>query len=585
MSIDSWAVMALAGELRQTVTPGRIQQVLQVDESSVALELYAGRVRRYLLLSADPQAPRAYLADDKLRRGVDAPSPFLQLARKYLRGAGLIDVAQPPWERILDLHVEHPEFGPSRVVVELIGRWANVLLLRPAAGTDGAWRVLEALHHRRDSGRGLRANPPGHLYQPPPALEGAASDALDASALAVWLAEADDAAPLWRAWVDNVMGFSPQAARELVYRSTGSTQTPVRDARGPAVQAALLSALAEWMDAARAGAWQPCVVYDEAGSAARAFAPYWLSHYPATQVQAMPGISQAVERFYAARSSIVGDSYAVARAAVAAALARGLEGLQRREDALARQQQPAEQIAAWRAAGEWILALSSQIAPRQSQLALPEGVEMRPVALDPSLTPAENAAVYFKRYRKARRAAEMAGPRLEALAAERRYLQQLEADLALAADRNEIDAVRAALVEAGIVRARRGGAAAQRAPAVQGPRRFTSAEGFPILVGRNSRQNEQLTFEVAGPEDVWLHARGWPGAHVVIRSGGAAVSEDTVRQAAGLAAFYSKAQGEASVDVIVALRRRVQRAPGPRRPGMVTVDGERVVRVRPQPEL
>lgn len=584
MSIDSWAVMALAGELRHAITPGRIQQVLQVDESSVALELYAGRVRRTLLLSADPQAPRAYLTEDKQRRGVDAPSPFLQLARKYLRGGRLIDVVQPPWERILDLHVDHPELGRSRVVVELIGRWANVLLLRPVAGVDGAWRVLEALHHRRDDGRGRRANPPGHLYQPPPALEGAAPDALDPPALTAWLAEADDAAPLWRVWVENVAGFSPQAARELVYRSTGSTQTPVREARSPATQAALLGALAQWLDAAQAGAWQPCVVFDDAGSAARAFAPYWLSHYPPAQVQAMSGISQAVEHFCAARSSTPGDAYAVARGAAAAALARGLVGLQRREEALARQQQPAEQIAAWRAAGEWILALSSQIAPRQSRLALPAGVEMEPVALDPTLTPAENAAVYFKRYRKARRAAEMAGPRLEALAAERRYLQQLEADLALAADRNEIDAVRAALVEAGIVRARRG-AAALRAPTLQGPRRFTSAEGFPILVGRNSRQNEQLTFEVAGPEDVWLHARGWPGAHVVIRSGGAAVSEDTVRQAAALAAFYSKAQREASVDVIVATRRRVQRAPGPRRPGMVTVDGERVVRVRPQPAL
>jgi predicted ribosome quality control (RQC) complex YloA/Tae2 family protein len=247
-----------------------------------------------------------------------------------------------------------------------------------------------------------------------------------------------------------------------------------------------------------------------------------------------------------------------------------------------------------RASGEWILALATQIAPRQAELALPPGVELPPIRLDPALSPADNAAAYFKRYRKARRAAEMGGPRLEALAAELSYLEQLSADLALAADRNEIDAVRAALAEAGYARRRArsvpSGVQAKTGPSlgeerVQGPRRFTSAEGYAILVGRNSRQNEHITFDLAGPDDLWLHARGWPGSHVVIRSGGRPVSDETVRQAAGLAAFYSRAQREAWVDVIVVEKRRVRRLPGKRHPGMVTVDGEQVVRVRPIGEV
>lgn len=120
---------------------------------------------------------------------------------------------------------------------------------------------------------------------------------------------------------------------------------------------------------------------------------------------------------------------------------------------------------------------------------------------------------------------------------------------------------------------------------MQGPRRFTSAEGYTILVGRNSRQNEHVTFDLAGPDDLWLHARGWPGSHVVIRSGGQPVSQETVAQAAGLAAFYSRAQREAWVDVIVVEKRRVRRPPGKRHPGMVTLDGEQVVRVRPIAEV
>jgi predicted ribosome quality control (RQC) complex YloA/Tae2 family protein len=158
------------------------------------------------------------------------------------------------------------------------------------------------------------------------------------------------------------------------------------------------------------------------------------------------------------------------------------------------------------------------------------------------------------------------------------YLDQLAADLALAGDRSEIDAVRAALVQGGY--ARRTSRPPATGAAAGGPRRFQSREGYTILVGRNSRQNEHVTFEVAGPDDLWLHARGLPGSHVVVRSGGAPVSQETQHQAAALAAYFSRGQNEAWVDVIVTERRRVRRAPGGR-PGMVLVEDERVLRVRP----
>ena len=133
MTYDFWTTAATADELRRTIVPGRVQQVLQVDATGLALELYAGRERRYLLLSADQQAPRVDWWADKPRRGVDTPSTLLQLLRKYVRGGALVTVSQPPWERILRLEFQHPEFGPTWIVVELIGRWANLLLLRQAS--------------------------------------------------------------------------------------------------------------------------------------------------------------------------------------------------------------------------------------------------------------------------------------------------------------------------------------------------------------------------------------------------------------------------------------------------------------------
>lgn len=583
MTYDFWTTAAVADELRHTITPGRVQQVVQVDAASLAFEVYAGRERRYLLASVDLQAPRVFLADDKPRRGVDTPSTLLQLLRKYVRGAALTAVHQPPWERILYLDFQHPEHGQTRLVVELIGRWANLLLLRPAKGEGEAaqvWRILECVHRHRPQDGASRPALPGQLYQPPPQPAGLAPDALDAAQARSLLDGAPSDVALWRVLVDGLLGVSPQTAREIVYRALGDVQARAGQVKGVA---SLVETVAAWVEMLRDGRWQPCLARDAAG-APLAFAPYLLTQRTDAVLEPLPSISRAVDLFYGERAQTSGDAYAAARRQTAASLERAVRSLEKRQAALQRELRPAEEIERLRASGEWILALATQIAPRQTELPLPEGVELPPIRLDPALSPAENAAAYFKRYRKARRAAEMGQPRLEALAAELSYLEQLGADLALAADRNEIDAVRAALAEAGYARQRRQAArsdAGQNTVQVQGPRRYTSREGYAILVGRNSRQNEHITCDLAGPDDLWLHARGWPGSHVVIRSGGQPVSEETVRQAAGLAAFYSKAQREAWVDVIVVERRRVRRPPGPRHPGMVMVDGERVVRVRP----
>jgi predicted ribosome quality control (RQC) complex YloA/Tae2 family protein len=382
-------------------------------------------------------------------------------------------------------------------------------------------------------------------------------------------------APLWRVLVDGLQGLGPQIAREIVFRAFDDAQARVYQA---SEVTPLLEVVAGLVALVQHGGWQPCLARDGTGQPL-AFAPYPLTHRGDAQLEAIATISLAAERFYGERAQTAGDPYAAARRQIAAAVERVAKTLRRRQEALQRELRTPEEIDRLRASGEWILALASQIAPRQAELRLPPEVAYDTIALDPLLSPAENAAIYFKHYRKARRGLEMNRDRMAAVAAELAYVDQLAADLVLAADRAEIDAVRLALAEAGYVRRR----AVQRVDQTKGPRRVASREGYAILVGRNSRQNEQLTFETAAPDDLWLHARGLPGAHVVIRTGGRPVGDDTVQQAAGLAAYYSKGQTEAFVDVIVVERRRVRRAPGGR-PGMVLVEGERVMRVRPQAE-
>jgi predicted ribosome quality control (RQC) complex YloA/Tae2 family protein len=158
-----------------------------------------------------------------------------------------------------------------------------------------------------------------------------------------------------------------------------------------------------------------------------------------------------------------------------------------------------------------------------------------------------------------------------------RDLEQVETDLKLAASRPEIDEVWAALIEAGHLRAKKG--KGRRAARSQ-PISVTSPDGYTILVDRNSRQNDEVTFRRAKSDDWWFHARGVPGAHVIVRSQGGPLPPDTLRRAAQLAAYYSQKRTEADVLVDYTQRRHVRRIPRAA-PGLVTYSQEKTVRVVP----
>jgi predicted ribosome quality control (RQC) complex YloA/Tae2 family protein len=200
------------------------------------------------------------------------------------------------------------------------------------------------------------------------------------------------------------------------------------------------------------------------------------------------------------------------------------------------------------------------------------------IPLDPDKSPAENAQAYFTRYRKAQRAAEGGPARLEVVTLALQDLDQLETDLDLADSRPAIDEVRAALIEAGHVRSKR---KKTPKPARSQPLSLTSPDGFALLVGRNSRQNDEVTFRRAQGADWWFHARGVPGAHVIVRAQGKELPPATIRQAAELAAHFSRLRNEAKVAVDYTRRRYVRRIPRAA-PGLVTYTHVQTIHVAPR---
>jgi predicted ribosome quality control (RQC) complex YloA/Tae2 family protein len=195
-----------------------------------------------------------------------------------------------------------------------------------------------------------------------------------------------------------------------------------------------------------------------------------------------------------------------------------------------------------------------------------------PIALDPALSAAENAQRWLRRAKRYQAAAE----RIEARRVEvREELSRAESLLSRAESAQ--DAGQLAAVEAEAPSAARGSKA--QAPPRLPYRKFVSQSGAPILVGRSARDNDTLTIRVARGNDLWLHARGMQGAHVVVPGPGESPDGRTLGDAALLAAHFSSARGQEGVEVAWTRCKHVRKAKGSA-PGSVTVTQEKVLRVR-----
>ena len=566
MSFDTLAVTSLTRDLETAIVGGRVQKVRLIGESSVGLEIYArGRTCR-LCIRASNKVPHALLSSKPLRRTTDRETPLLQLLRKYVRGGRVLAVSQPPLERIIVLQISsNPErAGGSRrveLVAELTGRHSNVVLV------DEAGLVMDAMKRVGGSVNRYRSILPKHPYVPPPPLgkphpsKVAVGDPVAAAAR-----RADE--PAWRVLVGCSAGVSPLAAREALYRSVGRTDlraSELSDWERP------LRELRDIFSSVESGSAHPVVALENGSPTA--YAAYELHQFPDTET--VDSISTAIERFHS--DSTDGRSFSSPRAdQLRVILTKRRDFHLRRLESLRRALKESERAVALREKGELLLAYASGVQDGAGSVSL----DGRDIRLDPNLTPVENAQSYFKRYRSAQSAGRKTPGLMRQAELQAEFVGQALVDLELAESESELAGLERVFAEAGLLESRK---RRPREAARVRPSSF-EIEGWQVLLGRSAAQNEHLTFKIAGPDDIWMHARGTPGAHVVVRSQGANAPESVIRSAARLAAGFSGARLDASVDVDITRRKFVRRTRGGQ-PGQVNYRSEQTYRVRPARDI
>jgi predicted ribosome quality control (RQC) complex YloA/Tae2 family protein len=581
MYFDALTLAAVVDELRAAIVGGRVQRVVLPGALSVALEIYAGR-RYYLLLSAHPQFARVQLSPVRISRGTEATTPLLLLLRKYVNRGRITAVEQPDLERVLLLSIAKrpsqrnsdpeadlnedddssdepaPEEETLRceVIVEIMEQRSNIVLV----GDDNI--ILAAARHvtPRMSRRSVLPREPYEL--PPPQAK---RDPRQATVDELRAAIPENQPDLARALVGAYRGLSPLAAREAVYRAMGRTAVPTG---ADLPWEALADALRQlWQPP-----WSPHIVVDESGPVV--FAPYEITHLAGAR--SCPSMNAALDEYYAARERLT--AHQQRRDALRERLNDARERLERQRSALQAELQRAADCERLRWEGEMIFAFLHTLTPGQDHLE----IEGRTIALDPRKSPVECAQERFRAYDKAKSALAGIPERLRAVELRLTGLDETLALLDLAERFEEIEAIAREAEAEGYLGPEPAGRIRKRLARPTPPLRIESSDGLTIYVGRTAQQNEQVTFRLGAPDDLWLHVRGAPGGHVIIKTGGRDVPERTVEEAAALAAYYSSLRSSASVDVEIARRRHVRKVRGGPT-GLVTYQAECAVRVAPRP--
>lgn len=575
MAFDAFFLSGVLEELRQTALGARVEKIHQPARDTIVILLRCQAGRQRLLITANPTAPRLHLTMSN-PENPDQPPMFCMLLRKHLSGGRLLSVDQPPMERLARLTFEcTDEMGDlvrRMLVVELMGRTTNIYLL----GADG--RILDCLRRVGLDDSSKRQALPGLYYQDPDPVSKQDPSQMSREAFYDFLRQAGPDR-LTDRLMDGLGGLSPLVCREISLAVLGDVDGRLEGVGRKETAEKLAGYLEQHLKKPR-----PWLVEAPDGTA-RAYAFVPVHQYgPAYPCREAESFGALLDRYHTLRDR---KDAMRQKAQSVRKTVQNLRDRVRRKMAI----QEKEMVAArdrehLRQQGDIVTANLHAITKGQTVLTAenfydPNMAEIT-IPLSPLLSPQQNAAKYYKDYAKAKTAEKELTRQLALGRDELTYLESVLEELDRAATEAELEEIRQELASGGYVRQEPGRKRMKQA--ASRPLRFVSTDGYPIYVGRNNRQNDELTTKLAQKNDLWLHVQKQSGSHVIVPWTGVEPPDDTITQAAQLAAWFSQARQGQNVAVDVTPVRYVKKPAGAK-PGMVIYTTYRTVYVSPDPTL
>ncbi len=548
MPLDGLTLGFLTREM-QALVGGRIDRVTQPEKDMVVLVVRSEGRNARLLISASPSMTRFHLTEQSFVNPPEAPM-FCMLLRKHLLGGRIQSVEQVGGDRlvrmVIDNRDELGESGARELWLEAMGRHSNLTLVMNG-------HIIDAIRHVSADMSRVRQALPGLPFAPPPGQDKLPPEEVGGEALYARLSA--ETGRLQKALMKHISGLSPVSSQEMALRLSGLSDPSLEDLD---VREICEKAAAFFE---RLPKLHPPVLLSDASGSRTDFFPFPYVSCPRERQQPCKTMSEALDLFYTGRDRAerMAQRSAALKKTLKTHLERDEKKLALQEEEL-RQANDAERL---RLFGELLSAQLYLVRKGARSVEAdnyydPDGGKIV-IPLDETLSPAQNAQKYFRKYRKAMAARKTAAEQKKKTLQEIELLEDALLSIGNCETQDDLGDIRHTLEAAGLIKPERG-ARRVRKQQESKPYRFVSSDGMTLYVGKNSLQNERLVKSARG-EDMWLHAKDMPGSHVIIAAEGRDIAPQTIMEAAKLAAFYSRGHG-VSVLVDYTLRRHVKKPAG-----------------------
>lgn len=573
MPFDGITINALTDEIQSIIVGNRIDKIHQPENDEIILHIRHARKNYKLLLSADSNLPYFGLTELKKENPKEAPM-FCMLLRKHLAGGKVINFEQLEMERVIILTVEsRTELGDltiKKLIFEIMGKHSNITLV------DEDNKIIDCIKRIALGVNRYRQLFPGITYLYPP------NDKMDPRQEnnQGFIEKLNGDLPLFKHIYMTYQGISPIIAKEICLKSNIDFTLSadfINDHEKQKLAQTFISFFADFKQHNQ-------VIYLK-NKALKDLTIVDLSPYQSDDyiIESYDNVVTIVNEYYANKNTVnklLQRSHDL-RKSIQGKIDRQKKKIQNLEEDLLY----ADKAEQFKIKGDLILANIYRIEKGMNKVTVQNFYDNNQditLQLDIQLSPADNAQKFFKRYNKLKTAQTKVLEQLEKTEHEIEYLNQVLHNLEASPDQNNFEEIKEELILTGYLRRKQKD---KKKKAIKNsPYLYVSSEGFEILVGKNNLQNDEITLKLASKADIWLHTKNIPGSHVIVRTKGQTLPEQTIREAAMIAAYHSKAKVSSQVPVDYTEVRNIKK-PNGAKPGMVIFSTNNTVYTTPDEAL
>ena len=582
MAMDSIAISALTYEFSNTLIGAKVDKIHQPEKDQITLQLRGQGGNVKLLLSASSANPRAHITQNTQTNPISAPM-FCMLLRKHLAGGKIVDILQPDFERVLDFCIEsYTELGDLTVkhlIIEIMGRHSNIIV------TDTNGRIFDSIKHINALTSSVRQVMPGMAYAPPPSQNKlnpllAAYDDITSALMSV-----SDSIKADKLIMQTFAGISPIVSRELCFRAFGNTDADMQTL-GEDKRARLCDAVWKLIEDIKTKRYSPCILQDAVSGKMLDFCAVNIRQYQnAASVEHVDSMNTAADRFFSLRDA--SERKKQRSADLTKLIGNNIDRCIKKIVVLSQTIEDAKDKELHKIYADLITANIYRIDEGVRSITLENfyspDMESITISMEVSLSPGDNAQRYYKKYTKAKTAEAEAAKQMLLAEEELAYLESIMQACSMAQTDTDLAEIKTELRAGGYIKSVAD--KKNKQAKASKPLHFVSSDGFDIYCGKNNVQNDNLTLRFANSADLWFHTKGFAGSHTVIKLGiDKNVPENTILQAANIAAYHSSARESSQVPVDYTQIKNVKKPSGAK-PGMVIYERYSTVYVTPDEDM